>query len=88
MTPAATATRAPKGASEPWTRNAALIVGFCFLTNMVDGMDVNIVSYIRGALTKDWGISDTVFGYVASAGTFGMGIGALGIAPFADRFGR
>jgi predicted MFS family arabinose efflux permease len=55
---------------------------------MVDGMDVNIMSYIRGTLSKDWGVADDVMGYVMSAGTFGMGIGALGLAPFADKFGR
>ncbi len=73
---------------QQWTMRAALIVGFCFLTNMVDGMDVNIMSFVRGALSKDWAIADDVMGYVMSAGTFGMGIGALLIAPFADRFGR
>jgi MFS transporter, AAHS family, 4-hydroxybenzoate transporter len=71
-----------------WSARAAMIVGFCFLTNMVDGMDVNIMSYIRAALSRDWSVADDVMGYVMSAGTFGMGIGALLIAPFADRFGR
>ncbi len=71
-----------------WTLKAFLIVGFCFVVNMVDGMDVNIMSYIRGALSKDWSVADDVMGYVMSAGTLGMGIGALLIAPFADRFGR
>ncbi len=77
--------------SEPsanWTRNGALIVALCFVTNMVDGMDVNIMSYIRAALSKDWGVPDDVMGYVMSAGTLGMGFGALLIAPFADKFGR
>jgi MFS transporter, AAHS family, 4-hydroxybenzoate transporter len=55
---------------------------------MVDGMDVNIMSYIRAALSKDWAVADNVMGYVMSAGTLGMGFGALLIAPFADRFGR
>ncbi len=75
--------------TEAATKNRAiLIVGLCFAINMVDGMDVNILSYVRAALSKDWGIADNVMGYVMSAGTFGMGIGAIGIAPFADRYGR
>ena len=78
---------ADSGAST-WTLRAALIVGLCFVTNMVDGMDVNIMSYIRADLQADWSVADDVMGYVLSAGTFGMGIGALVIAPFADRFGR
>jgi predicted MFS family arabinose efflux permease len=78
----------PATAAATWTQRAALIVGFCFLTNMVDGMDVNIMSFIRADLSADWGVADDVMGYVLSAGTLGMGIGALLIAPFADRFGR
>jgi MFS transporter, AAHS family, 4-hydroxybenzoate transporter len=75
-------------AETSWTLRSASIVGLCFVTNMVDGMDVNVMSYVRGALSKDWGVADSVMGYVLSAGTFGMGLGALGIAPFADKFGR
>lgn len=78
----------PASKATAWTQRAALIVGFCFLTNMVDGMDVNIMSFIRADLSADWGVADDVMGYVLSAGTLGMGIGALLIAPFADRFGR
>ncbi len=76
------------GAESRWSARSAMIVGLCFVTNMVDGMDVNVMSFVRGALSKDWGVADNVMGYVMSAGTFGMGLGALGIAPFADRFGR
>lgn len=71
-----------------WTARAAGIVALCFVTNMVDGMDVNIMSFIRAALSKDWQVADDAMGYVLSAGTLGMGVGALLIAPFADRFGR
>jgi AAHS family 4-hydroxybenzoate transporter-like MFS transporter len=74
--------------SASWTRRSVSIVALCFVINMVDGMDVNIMSYIRAALSRDWGVADDTMGYVMSAGTFGMGIGALLIAPFADRLGR
>lgn len=79
---------AAAGTAVNWTARSALIVGLCFVTNMVDGMDVNVMSYIRAALSKDWTVADDVMGYVMSAGTLGMGIGALLIAPFADRYGR
>lgn len=71
-----------------WNLRAAGIVALCFVTNMVDGMDVNVMSFIRAALSKDWQVPDDAMGYVLSAGTLGMGIGALLIAPMADRFGR
>lgn len=74
--------------ADKWTWRAASIVALCFVTNMVDGMDVNIMSYIRAALSRDWAVADDTMGYVMSAGTLGMGFGALLIAPFADRFGR
>ncbi len=79
---------AASGGSANWTRHGVMIVALCFVTNMVDGMDVNIMSYIRAALSKDWQVADDVMGYVMSAGTLGMGFGALLIAPFADKFGR
>lgn len=79
---------AAAGGADKWTWRAASIVALCFVTNMVDGMDVNIMSYIRAALSRDWAVADDTMGYVMSAGTLGMGFGALLIAPFADRFGR
>jgi MFS transporter, AAHS family, 4-hydroxybenzoate transporter len=79
--------RVPKSA-ESWTAKSAIIVALCFATNMVDGMDVNIMGYVRAALSKDWAIPDDTMSLVFSAGTLGMGIGALLIAPIADRLGR
>jgi len=74
--------------TQPWTRHAALIVGLCFAINMVDGMDVVIMSYIAPALAADWGVAPDALGVVFSAGLLGMAIGGLFIAPLADRFGR
>lgn len=71
-----------------WTRQGAMVVGLCFLINMVDGMDVNIITFVRQALQDDWAVGDEAMGAVFSAGLFGMGLGALLIAPLADRFGR
>jgi MFS family permease len=65
-----------------------MIVALCFLINMVDGMDVNIMTFVRQALQDDWKVPDAMMGSVFSAGLFGMGLGALFIAPLADRFGR
>ena len=71
-----------------WTPQGALVVGLCFLINMVDGMDINIITFVRQALQDDWAVGDEAMGAVFSAGLFGMGLGALLIAPLADRFGR
>jgi MFS transporter, AAHS family, 4-hydroxybenzoate transporter len=71
-----------------WTRHAALIVGLCFAINMIDGMDVVIMSYIAPALAADWGVAPDALGIVFSAGLLGMALGGLFLAPLADRFGR
>jgi MFS transporter, AAHS family, 4-hydroxybenzoate transporter len=71
-----------------WTRQGAMVVALCFLINMVDGMDVNIMTFVRQSLQDGWQVGDEAMGAVFSAGLLGMGLGALLIAPLADRFGR
>lgn len=75
-------------AATRWTVSALLIVGLCFAINMVDGMDVVIMSYIAPALARDWGIEPDAMGVVFSAGLVGMAVGGIFIAPLADRLGR
>jgi MFS transporter, AAHS family, 4-hydroxybenzoate transporter len=75
-------------APSTWTTQGILIVALCFLINMVDGMDVNIMTFVRQSLQDDWNVPDAQMGGVFSAGLLGMGLGALLIAPLADRFGR
>jgi benzoate transport len=71
-----------------WTPRQLLVVAVCFAINMIDGMDVLILSYIAQALSGDWGIRPDELGVVLSAGLAGMAAGGLLIAPLADRFGR
>jgi MFS transporter, AAHS family, 4-hydroxybenzoate transporter len=78
----------PAAGRSPWTPAATLIVGLCFAINMVDGMDIVIMSFIAPALAIDWDIAPDALGIVFSAGLLGMAIGGLLIAPTADRFGR
>jgi AAHS family 4-hydroxybenzoate transporter-like MFS transporter len=60
----------------------------CFLMNMLDGMDVLVISYTAPAIAKAWSVSPQTLGTVFSAGLAGMTLGTLLIAPFADRIGR
>ena len=64
------------------------VVVVCFLMNMLDGMDVLIMSYTAPAIAKAWGTGPEALGAVFSSGLFGMTIGTLFISPFADRIGR
>lgn len=60
----------------------------CFLMNVLDGMDVLVISYAAPAIAQSWGIGPEALGMVFSSGLIGMTIGALFLAPFADQIGR
>lgn len=79
---------APIEAPRPWDRQAVLIVLLCFVLNMVDGMDILILSYIAPALQSEWGVDTGQLGIVFSSGLAGMALGGIGLAPLADRVGR
>ena len=65
-----------------------MIIFICFILNVVDGMDVLIISYTAPAIASFWNISPETLGVVFSSGVLGMAIGALCLAPFADKIGR
>lgn len=60
----------------------------CFLMNMLDGMDVMVISYTAPAIAKDWAVAPTDLGLVFSVGLLGMAVGAMFLAAQADRIGR
>lgn len=72
----------------PMTALQYSTIFICFLMNMLDGMDVLVISYTAPAIAKAWDISPQALGTVFSAGLFGMTIGTLFLAPFADKIGR
>ena len=65
-----------------------LSIVICFLMSVLDGMDVLVVSYCAPAIAEDLDLGPKSLGIVFSAGLVGMAIGAIFLAPFADRFGR
>lgn len=74
--------------SAGWTAERALVVGLCFLLNMLDGADILVMSFIAPVLSTEWAISPERLGMLFSASLAGMAVGCLCIAPAADRFGR
>jgi len=64
------------------------VFGICFFIMALDGMDVLVVSYAAPSLAAEWLIAPGVLGVVFSAGLLGMTVGAIFIAPYADRIGR
>lgn len=64
----------------------ALVI--CALCMVVDGFDVQAMGYVAPTLIKEWGVAKEAFGVVFGAGLFGMAVGAMLLAPLADRLGR
>ena len=65
-----------------------LIIFICFFLNIIDGMDVLVISYTAPVIASSWDISFETLGLVFSSGVFGMAVGALLLAPYADNIGR
>ena len=65
-----------------------IIIFICFFLNIIDGMDVLVISYTAPVIASSWDISFKALGVVFSSGVLGMAIGALLLAPYADKIGR
>lgn len=63
-------------------------IAICFLMNVLDGMDVLVISYSAPAISQAFSLGPKALGIVFSAGLIGMAIGAVFLAPYADKFGR
>jgi MFS transporter, AAHS family, 4-hydroxybenzoate transporter len=74
--------------NDEWTPAQKLVVMLCFVINMVDGMDVLILSFLAPTLQDEWVISAASFATAFSAGLAGMAIGGVLVAPLADTYGR
>ena len=60
----------------------------CLLVLFADGFDVQGITYVAPAISADWGLARGMLRNVFSAGLFGVMLGAILIAPLADRIGR
>lgn len=65
-----------------------LLVGLCILLNIVDGYNVQVMSFTAASVSKEWALSGSVLGILISLGLVGMAFGSLFIAPIADKVGR
>ena len=74
--------------TQPVSRLQYSTILVCFIMNILDGMDVLVISYCAPAIAEAWGVGPEALGIVFSAGLAGMTLGALFLAPFADRIGR
>jgi AAHS family 4-hydroxybenzoate transporter-like MFS transporter len=60
----------------------------CAAVLFVDGFDVQSITYVAPALSREWSLARGALGPTFSAGLFGVMLGALLLAPLADRIGR
>jgi len=55
---------------------------------ILDGYDLQVIAVVVPLISEAWGISASSFGWVMTMPVFGLGCGALLVAPLGDRFGR
>lgn len=60
----------------------------CAAVLFVDGFDVQGITYVAPAISQEWGLARGQLGPTFSAGLFGLMLGAILLAPLADRIGR
>ncbi|MEB5929192.1 MFS transporter [Acinetobacter schindleri] len=65
-----------------------LVLFLCTLCMIIDGFDVQAISFAAPTLIAEWGVDKQSFGSVFGAGLLGMAIGAFTLAPLADKLGR
>lgn len=64
------------------------VILLCGAVAFMEGFNAQSVGYVAPALRKAWALAPHELGYFISFGLFGLMLGALLIAPLADRFGR
>ena len=74
--------------SAPMSRVQARAVALCLVINLVVGFDLLATSFLGPTIAREWGLSPSQVGILLSSGLAGMAIGALFLAPLADRIGR
>jgi MFS transporter, AAHS family, 4-hydroxybenzoate transporter len=60
----------------------------CFLSTVIDGYDVQVIGVAAAGIRETLHLQPAVLGLVITAGQVGVMLGALLIAPVADRIGR
>lgn len=74
--------------TRPLGRRQYLILILCGILMILDGFDVQSVSYAAPAILEQWQLEKTELGTVFGAGLFGLLIGSLAFSYASDRFGR
>ena len=60
----------------------------CAAVLFVDGFDVQAITYVAPTITREWGLNRGELWPALTGGLVGIMLGAIFLAPLADRFGR
>jgi MFS family permease len=74
--------------NNPMSAAQWLAVAACVLLNMLDGFDILAAAFAAPLVSREWHLAAGQIGLFLSAGLAGMTLGALVLAPMADRLGR
>ncbi len=72
----------------PMSRFQWSAIAMCVLLNTLDGFDVLVMSFTGKTISGEWRLDSGTLGLLLSSGLAGMALGALLVAPWADRIGR
>lgn len=65
-----------------------LIIAIAAFLNALDGYDLVAMAFSANAVTEEFGLSASQLGWLLSAALLGIGVGAVLLAPLADKLGR
>ena len=65
-----------------------LIIAVAAFVNALDGYDLVAMAFSANAVTKEFDLSGSTLGWLLASALIGVGVGAVALAPLADRFGR
>src|SRR5450830_294785 len=64
------------------------LIGLCVILAAIDGFDTQVMGFLVGSMAESLGLPAASFGPVFASTLLGLMIGALSLAPLADRIGR
>ena len=74
--------------SVPMRPRQVLVLVTALLLAALDGFDALSMAFVGPVLSHDWHIGKVVLGLLLSSSLAGMAIGAMVLAPIADKLGR
>lgn len=74
--------------SVPMRPRQVLVLVTALLLAALDGFDALSMAFVGPVLSHDWHIGKVILGLLLSSSLAGMAIGAMVLAPIADKLGR